>query len=89
MEFCRPEYWSGIPSPGDLPYPGIELGSPELQMDPLPTELSRKPSYRPWNSPGQNTGVGSFSLLQGIVPIQGSNPDLPRCRWILCGGVDK
>ena len=83
MEFCRPEYWSGIPSPGDLPYPGIELGSPELQMDPLPTELSRKPSYRPWNSPGQNTGVGSFSLLQGIFPTQGSNLGLPHCRWIL------
>ena len=28
----------------------------------------------PWNSPGQNTGVGSPSLLQGIFPIQGSNP---------------
>ena len=27
--------------------------------------------YRPWNSPGQNTGVGSHSLLQGIFPTQG------------------
>ena len=26
--------------------------------------------YSPWNSPGQNTGVGSPSLLQGIFPIQ-------------------
>ena len=26
----------------------------------------------PWNSPGQNTGVGSLSLLQGIFPTQGS-----------------
>ena len=33
----------------------------------------------PWNSPGQNTGVGSLSLLQGIFPIQGSNPGLPHC----------
>ena len=39
--------------------------------------------YSPWNSPGQNTGVGSLSLLQGIFPTQGSNPDLPRCRQIL------
>ena len=39
--------------------------------------------YNPWNSPGQNTGVGSLSLLQGIFPTQGSNPGLPRCRWIL------
>ena len=39
--------------------------------------------YNPWNSPGQNTGVGSLSLLQGIFPTQGSNPRLPYCRWIL------
>ena len=39
--------------------------------------------YSPWNSPGQNTGVGSLSLLQGIFPIQGSNPGLLHCRWIL------
>ena len=32
--------------------------------------------YSPWNSPGQNTGVGSLSLLQGIFPTQGSNPGL-------------
>ena len=37
----------------------------------------------PWNSPGRNTGVGSCSLLQGIIPTQGSNPGLPHCRWIL------
>ena len=30
--------------------------------------------YSPWNSPGQNTGVGSLSLLQGIFPTQGLNP---------------
>ena len=39
--------------------------------------------HRPWNSPGQNTGVGSLSLLQGIFPSQGSNPGLPHCRQIL------
>ena len=39
--------------------------------------------YGPWNSPGQNTGVGSHSLLQGIFPAQGLNPGLPHCRWIL------
>ena len=39
--------------------------------------------YSPWNSPGQNTGVGSLSLLQGIFPTQGSNPCLPHCRRIL------
>ena len=39
--------------------------------------------YSPWNSPGQDTGVDSLSLLQGIFPTQGSNPCLPHCRWIL------
>ena len=37
----------------------------------------------PWNSLGQNTGVGSLSLLQGIFPTQGSNPDLPHYRLVL------
>ena len=39
--------------------------------------------YSPWNSPGQNTGVGSLSLLQGIFPTQGSNLGLQHCRRIL------
>ena len=39
--------------------------------------------YSPWNSPGQNTGVGSHSLLQGIFTTQGSNPGLSHCRQIL------
>ena len=47
--FSRQEYWSGLPfsSPGDLPDPGIEPGSPALQADSLPTELPGKPrGYR-------------------------------------------
>ena len=36
--------------------------------------------YSPWNSPGQNTRVGSLSLLQWIFLIQGSNPGMPYCR---------
>ena len=39
MGFSRQEYWSGLPFPGDLPYPRIETGSPALQVDDLPTEL--------------------------------------------------
>ena len=38
--------------------------------------------YSPWNSPGQNTGVGSCSLLQGIFPTQELNPGLLHCRQI-------
>ena len=39
--------------------------------------------YSPWNSLGQNTAVGSLSLLQRIFPAQGLDPGLPQCRWIL------
>ena len=39
--------------------------------------------YSPWNSLGQNTGVGNLSLLQVIFQTQGSNPGLPHCRQIL------
>ena len=39
--------------------------------------------YSPWNSPGQNTGVGSLSLLQGFFLTQESNPGLLHCRRIL------
>ena len=46
MEFSRQEYWSGlpVPTPGDLPVPGIELGSPALQGGSLlsvPTALEK------------------------------------------------
>ena len=45
MEFCRQEYWSGLPfpSPGDLPDTRIEPGSPALQADALPAESPGKP----------------------------------------------
>ena len=59
----------------------------------MPTHSSIKPrnfhgqrsliGYSPWNSPGQNTGVGGFSLLQGKFPTQGWNPGFLHCRWIL------
>ena len=38
MEFSRQEYWSRLPSPGDLHNPGIEPGSPALQADSLLSE---------------------------------------------------
>ena len=46
MEFPRQEYWSGLsfPSPGDLPDPGIEPGSPAFQADALPSKPPGKPS---------------------------------------------
>ena len=45
MKFSRQEYWSVLtfPSPGDLSNPGIDLGSPALQADSLPSEPPGKP----------------------------------------------
>ena len=47
MGFSRQEYWSGLPfpSPGDVPDPGIEPGSPALSADALPSEPPWKPVY--------------------------------------------
>ena len=54
MVFSRQEYWSGLPfpSPGDIPDPGIEPGSPELQADSLPSELSGEQRYSSANGSG-------------------------------------
>ena len=43
MEFSRQEYWSGLPSPGDLPDPGIGPGSPALEADALTSEPPGEP----------------------------------------------
>ena len=54
LGFSRQEYWSGvpIPSPGDLPHPGIEPGFPALWADALPSEPPGKP-----NTYTQNFGL--------------------------------
>ena len=51
MGLSRQEYWSELsfPSPGDLPNPGIELGSPALQADSLPAEVPGKPIISLYN----------------------------------------
>ena len=49
----------------------------------VPDSLRSHALYSLWNSPGQNTGVGSRSFPQGIFPTQGSNPGLPHHRQIL------
>jgi len=36
--------------------------------------------YSPWNAPGQNTGVGSLSLLQGNLPNSGIEPSSPALQ---------
>ena len=60
MEFSRQEYWSGLPflSPGDLPNPGIELGSPAFQADSLPPNHQGRPSMA-----GNFEGIVAFGRL--------------------------
>ena len=68
-------YWSARPTPCEVK----ETEASSVMSDSLrPHGL-----YSSWNSPGQNTGVGTLSLLQGIFPTQGLNPGLLHCRWIL------
>ena len=60
-------------------FPSCESESRSVMSDSLrPHGL-----YSPWNSLDQNTGVGSLCLLQGILPTQGSNPDLLHHRQTL------
>ena len=70
MGFSRQEYWSGLPfpSPGDLPNPGIEPGSPALQADSLPTE---------------KTQLIFISKLLAIALLQGSFQLIDR-TWVSC-----
>ena len=46
----------------------------------VPDSLRPPGLYSPWNSPGQNTGVGSLSLLQGIFPTRGIKPRSPELQ---------
>ena len=74
----------------DLTYPLSQKGYVNLTCPTVTESCSVRTDslwlhglYSPRNSPGQNTGVGSFSLLQGIFPTQGSNSGLSHCRRIL------
>ena len=74
MEFSRPEYWSGLPfrSPGDLPNPRIEPGTPALQADSLLSE----PPGKPYSREGGHQIRGA-----GAVWPQGSpGTPSPPCR---------
>ena len=70
MGFSRQEYWSGLPfpSPGDLPDPGIEPGSPALQADALPSE------------PIEVETVTDFTFGGSKVTVNGDcSHDIKRC----------
>ena len=67
-------------------YRGTEFNHPEGESEShsiVSDSLQPDELYSPWNSPGQTTGVGSLSLLQGTSQTEGLNPGLPHCRWNL------
>ena len=82
MEFSRQEYWSGssIPSPGEPPDPGIEPGSPVLQVDSLPAEDTREaqeywsgwPIPSPGDLPDPGIEPGSPALQMDSLPTEQS-----------------
>ena len=55
----------------------------KVKVTQLCLTLCHPMEYNPWNSPGQNTGVGSHFLPQGSFPAQRLNSGLPYCRQIL------
>ena len=65
MEFSRQEYWSGLPfpTPGDLPDPGIQPGSPALQADSLLSEP-------PWWESMVGERIGEAVEINKIVQIK-------------------
>ena len=76
MEFSRQEYWSGLlfPSPGDLPYPGIEPRSPTLQADPLISE-----------PPGRPRTELSRSVVSDSLRPRGLQPTRLLHPWVSLG----
>ena len=79
MGFSRQECWSGLPfpSPGDLPYPGIEPRSPVLKADALPSEPPGKPvliyTYT-------HIYTDKMKTLEFIPTLSGSNM-IPWCLF--------
>ena len=77
--WCRPTISSSV-----ITFSSCLQSFPASGSFPKSQFFFRWPKYcSPWNSPGQNTGVGSPSLLQEIFPAQVFNPGLWHCRQIL------
>ena len=76
MGSSRQEYWSELPCPppGDLPNPGIEPGSPALQVDSLPAEIPESPL---------KLLVQSLSCVQLCDPMDCSTPGFPGLHQLL------
>ena len=95
MKFSRQGYGSGLPfpSPGDLPNPGIEPGSPELQANSLPTELQGNSSWalsnpKRWCCPSavlnMPANLENLAVATGLEKVSfHSNPKERQCQRTL------
>ena len=100
MGFSRQEYWSALPfpSPGDLPYPGIEPGSPTLQADTLTSEppgkpivryysaIKRKGLFHGWLSPWvqRNWGQGWLTMSYAWINLHLVQGSTVTIQKLLC-----
>ena len=87
MEFSWQEYWSGLPlpSPGDLPNPGIEPGSPALQADSLPSKQPDQGSPVPLYLPIPMKIRLSLGIEELIRSFQEKAPNLGENGYIQDG----
>ena len=88
MGFYRQEYWSGVPlpSPGDLPNPGIEPGSPVLQADALPSEPPGKLTSFDFIcvTPPATWRPGGVSTEESVLDRARTTPELlEQCRVLM------
>ena len=67
MQYWPASFWIGVI------YSRVQVSESHSVMS---NSLWSHGLYSPWNSPGQNTGAGSCSLLEGIFPTQRANPGL-------------
>ena len=69
MEFSWQEYWSGLPfpSPGDLPNPGIEPGSPALQANSIPPEPAWEPLFAVSGSSSPGAVHGHLTAVASLL----------------------
>ena len=80
---CVPSLRTLLSPPSPFFFPSTVCVNESESCLVMSNSLQHHGLYSLWNSPGQDTGVGSLSLLQGIFPTQGLNPGLPHCRRIL------
>ena len=85
MEFSKQEYWSGkpFPSPGDVPDPRIEPGSPSLQADSLPSEPPNQRSHNLWRNRDQDIG----QILCSFHHCLGTNILSLSVSWFPCSSL--